>query len=171
MCDLFSLCNGLKQFSGAGPLLHAERQAAMDQALAQEYVDGRGQVESEALKSAMERALTSGSSRICADTVAMVSSPLLFHYITMSLQRKLSGHMLSRHAKRHSCFCVRFLRWCHQRGTLYICPHALQKPNQSVCAYGLTSWGFMVNKKSPEAAFCRVGGFLCFLTARSSKAR
>ena len=45
----------------------------------------------------------------------------------MPLQRKLSGHMFSRHAKRHSCFCVRFLRWCHQRGTLYICPHALQK--------------------------------------------
>ena len=41
-------------------------------------------------------------------------------------------------------FYARFLDQLHQRGTLYICPHALQKPNQSVCACGLTSWGFIV---------------------------
>ena len=40
---------------------------------------------------------------------------------------------------------ARFLRRLHQCGTLYIYPHALQKPSQSVCAFGLTSWGFMVN--------------------------
>ena len=44
-----------------------------------------------------------------------------------------------------SCFPRRFQRWHHQGGTLYICPPALQKPSRSVCAYGLTSRGFMVN--------------------------
>ncbi|WP_298590267.1 hypothetical protein, partial [uncultured Selenomonas sp.] len=43
------------------------------------------------------------------------------------------------------CSFARFLRRLHQCGTLYIYPHALQKPSQSVCAFGLTSWGFMVN--------------------------
>ena len=33
-----------------------------------------------------------------------------------------------------ACFCARFLRCRHHSATLYICPHALQKPNQSVCA-------------------------------------
>ena len=53
--------------------------------------------------------------------------------------------MFSRHAKRHAVLRARFLQQFHQGGTLYICPHALQKPSQSVCAFGLTSWGFMVN--------------------------
>ena len=35
---------------------------------------------------------------------------------------------------------------------LYICPHALQKPNQSVCAFGLTSWGFMRKLTAPKGA-------------------
>ena len=43
-----------------------------------------------------------------------------------------------------SCFGARSSQQFHQRGTLYICPHALQKPSQSVCACGLTSWGFIV---------------------------
>ena len=55
--------------------------------------------------------------------------------------------MFSRHAKRHALLRTRFLRQFHQGGTLYICPHALQKPSQSVCAFGLTSWGFMVTQK------------------------
>ena len=55
--------------------------------------------------------------------------------------------MFSRHAKQHALLRTRFLRQFHQGGTLYICPHALQKPSQSVCAFGLTSWGFMVTQK------------------------
>ncbi len=55
--------------------------------------------------------------------------------------------MFSRHAKRHALLRTRFLRQFYQGGTLYICPHALQKPSQSVCAFGLTSWGFMVTQK------------------------
>ena len=43
-----------------------------------------------------------------------------------------------------SCFGARSSQQFHQRGTLYICPHALQKPSQSLCACGLTSWGFIV---------------------------
>ena len=64
---------------------------------------------------------------------------------------KLSGHMFSRHAKRHALLHTRFLRQFHQGGTLYICPHALQKPSQSVCAFSLTSWSFMV-----KLPFCAI---------------
>ena len=51
--------------------------------------------------------------------------------------------MFSRHAKGHSFLLRPILAMVHHSVTLYICPHALQKPNQSVCAFGLTSWGFM----------------------------
>ena len=39
-----------------------------------------------------------------------------------------------------------FPQQLHQGGTLYIYSHALQKPGQSVCAFGVTSWGFMAKK-------------------------
>ena len=43
-----------------------------------------------------------------------------------------------------------FSRWnmvsyTHKRPLCGHCASPLQKPSQSVCAYGLTSWGFMVN--------------------------
>ena len=53
--------------------------------------------------------------------------------------------MFSRYRKRtYTAFtpvsCSGFIKEAH----CTYCPHALQKPSQSVCAFGLTSWGFMV---------------------------
>ena len=53
----------------------------------------------------------------------------------LDFHSKLSGHMFSRRAKQHeSCSCP-FPATAHQRGTLYICPHALhERANQSAPA-------------------------------------
>ena len=78
--------------------------------------------------------------------------------------------MFSRRAKRHGCFCVRFRRWRHQRGALKICPHALQKPSQSLCACGLTSWGFMAQQKArwEEGRFFPANLLLCMADSLES---
>ena len=58
-----------------------------------------------------------------------------------------------------------FLAMGHQSGTLYTRSHALQKPSQSVCAFGLISWSFMVKIC---ALFCtyRITRFKFFVNFR-----
>ena len=47
---------------------------------------------------------------------------------------------------------ISFVSYTHKRPLRGHCAPPLQKPSQSVCAFGLTSWGFMVKKWSyPKA--------------------
>ena len=49
-----------------------------------------------------------------------------------------------------------FISYTHKRPLCGHCAPPLQKPSQSVCAFGLTSWGFMVNytHKRPLCGHC-----------------
>ena len=42
------------------------------------------------------------------------------------------------------------VNYTHNVHKVDVCAPPLQKPGQSVCAYGLTSWGFMVKITAPR---------------------
>ncbi len=79
----------------------------------------------------------------------------------LDFHSKLSGHIFSRRAKQHELCSCPFLATAHQRGTLYICPHALHERANPSAPSGLDFLDFhsklsghMFSHRAKQHALC-----------------